>query len=283
MLDLSVKHPSTINLVLWRGAVTAPFLSEKFSVAPFDRAVVSWNGNGDAVCELEGCGGRLDVDTLILEEPAESFRIRVTPEANNTHAHQCFVCLAAATFWKHGEVPAYSEVRSEAWGKVLPVPERSQMIEGPHSSRICSPTSVAMVLEFHGYRFTTREVADGAYDFAHQIYGNWPLNTLNAHRLSGLPCYVRRGTGLHDLEAEIAAGRPVVIGHRWKEGELSGAPLRTSNGHLIVVVGFTESGDAVVNDPAGLPGAVRRVYRRRELQHTWLENASGIMYVIGDA
>jgi len=136
-----------------------------------------------------------------------------------------------------------------------------------------------MVLEFHGIRKSTREVADGVFDHAAGIYGNWAFNTAYSHRVSGLETYVQRGASLECLEEEIALGRPVVISHRWRPGDLEGAPLPESDGHLLVVVGFTAQGDVVVNDPAGRPGSVRRVYRRPQIVRTWLERGRGIMYV----
>ena len=86
--------------------------------------------------------------------------------------------------------------------------------------------------------------------------------------------------GFAAVEREIAAGRPVVLSHNWRPGQLSGAPVSGSGGHLIVVVGFTERGDVVVNDPAARPGGVRRVYRRGELFGTWQNNGGGIAYRI---
>jgi len=226
------------------------------------------------------------VDTLVLPTPARAFCVHVDAAPGTT------VTLIAVTHWKEGESNALpadcgpvltAQAAGEgrpAWGKVLPVPERSQFAEEQDAAAICSPTSVAMVLEFHGFQKSTREVADGVYDHAARIYGNWPFNTAYAHRVSGLETLVRRGTSWGCLEAEIAAGRPAIISHKWRAGELDGAPLPQSDGHLIVVAGFTQDGDVVANDPAGRPDAVRRVYKRRQIYRTWLERGSGIMYLL---
>jgi uncharacterized protein YvpB len=215
------------------------------------------------------------VDTLVLPQSASSFRFAVHPEPG------AVVTLVAVAHWLHASglpSPAAS-LPSPAWGRILSVPERSQFSEPEDAGSLCSPTSVAMVLEFHGIRRPTRDIAAAVYDHAARIYGNWPFNTAAAHRLSGLESFVARGTSLGDLEAEIAAGRPVIISHKWQPGDLDGAPIPSSDGHLLVVVGFTASGDVAVNDPAGQPGSVRRVYPRRQIHATWLERASGIMYV----
>ncbi|MCY3023345.1 MAG: peptidase C39 family protein [Planctomycetota bacterium] len=246
------------HLVLWRGRATEGVASPEYVVAPFDRAVLSWNASGPCICELEANGERHCMG-LWGGKP----RSRAT----------AFVATDTLTCPR---IPR----RPRAWGKVLAVPEHSQFSEKKDARRICSPTAVAMVLEYHGVRKSTRAVARGVYDHAAKIYGNWPFNTAYAHSVSGLETFVQRGTGIEDLEKEIAARRPAIVSHKWRTGELDGAPLPASDGHLIVVVGFTENGDVVVNDPAGQPGAVRRVYKRRQIERTWLERGDGIMYVM---
>jgi hypothetical protein len=277
------------RLTIWRGPAGAAFTSGLYTVAPFDRAVLSWNATGAASFELQAGGAwhlmgnwgerpssaktsRVDVDTLVLPSPERSFRFRVTPAAGSV------VTLVAVAHWKEEERAPFSARPSPAWGRVLDVPRRSQRVEAKDPGEICSPTSVSMVLEHHGIRKTTREVADGVFDHGEKIYGNWPFNTAYAHRVSGLEAFVAGGCGLEDLEAEIAAGRPVVLSHRWNKGDLDGAPIASSNGHLIVVAGFTEKGDAVVNDPAAPPESVRRVYARAQLHATWTRRASGVAY-----
>ena len=285
----SVEHHD--HLLLWPGVADREFSSPEYAVAPFDRAVLSWNATGAADFELEVDGVKhtmgkwgerpesrktaaVDIDTLVLKSPAKSFRFHLHP------APGARVTLAAVTYWISRERRPYSEIRSAAWGKVLEVPERSQMCETKDPGAICSPASVAMVLEYYGTKRTTREVADGVFDHAGKIYGNWPFNTAYAGRDGKFTAYVRRGSGIEDLEAEIAAGRPVIIGHGWRAGELDRAPIAESAGHLITIVGFSAQGDIVVNDPAGQPGSVRRVYNRRQIYETWLGRASGIMYMV---
>jgi hypothetical protein len=276
---------------VWRGRATGEFVTPEARVAPFDRAVLSWNANGPAAFELDVEGRRylmgrwgdrpasartadVDVDTLVLKSPATSFRVRAAAEPGTE------VTLLAVATWRSGERRPFAARRSPAWGKTLAVPERSQRGEARDSGEICSPTSLAMVLEFHGTARPTREVCEGVYDHGARIYGNWPFNTAHAHRLSGLEAYVVRAGGFEELEEEIVAGRPVILSHRWKAGDLDGAPIRESDGHLVVVAGFTEAGDLVVHDPAAPEGSVRRVYKRRQVYTTWLERGPGIAYVV---
>jgi uncharacterized protein YvpB len=294
------------TLTVWRPerALQGPATHESrvYEVAEFDQAVPSWNGSGEFTVELRvrtggtwqpwavlGRWGReprsvkhagggdldVDVDTLVSKKPARAFQVRLTLEKGAE------VRLVAVTHWSKKNVRPLSGKESPAWGRILDVPERSQTVEDRKiAGEICSPTSIAMVLEYHGVKLPTREVADGVFDHGAKLYGNWPFNTAYAASKANVEAYVLRGTGIEDLETEIAAGRPVVLSHRWKKGDLSDAPIPSSDGHLIVVVGFTKEGDVVVNDPAAKPGTVRRTYRRAELYTTWLERASGIVYIL---
>lgn len=294
------RRVSSETLDLWRTALRGPaeFTSPEVSVAEFDRAVVSWNATGSVRIEFRIRGGEwhlmgewgpdprsaktdsVDVDTFVAKESATAFQFRLTL------AEGAEVTLVAVTHWKEGERNPLGARPSAAWGRILQVPERSQLVEDERiRGEICSPTSVSMALEFHGFKFTTREVADGVFDHGAKIYGNWPFNAAHAHVASKgkLEAYVLHGRGIEDIEAEIAAGRPVVLSHRWKKGDLTGAPIESSNGHLILVIGFTMDGDVVVNDPAAKPGTIRRVYKRAELYTTWLERASGILYILRPA
>jgi hypothetical protein len=48
-------------------------------------------------------------------------------------------------------------------------------------------------------------------------------------------------------------------------------------------VGFTASGDVVVNDPAASARAgVRRTYHRGQFEDAWIPRSGGLVYVIHD-
>ncbi len=295
------------------GAATAGE-SPEVRVAPFERAVLSWNGEGDWRLEMRLLVGgawtpyaplgaltrdgrqrsatraeeslslpkdaraSLEVDTLVVRgrEPATAFQVRARGEGD--------LRVLTVTHYRrddrrYTDRPAVPGV----WGVTLPVPERRQRdVEDPRiSGDVCSPTSLGMVLEYHGRRHRTLDLAQAARDTAAGIYGNWPCNTGVAARLLGGWAAVAKMAGFDEVEREIAARRPVILSHRWERGDLTGAPVSRSNGHLIVAVGFTESGDVVVNDPAARQNeSPRRVYRRRELFKTWQERGEGIAYLI---
>ncbi|MDI3406577.1 peptidase C39 family protein [Streptomyces cavernicola] len=158
----------------------------------------------------------------------------------------------------------------------------------------CSPTSSQMILEFWGRKPTAEQLAwvnpDFAdpqvchaarftYDYQYEGCGNWPFNAAYAATYDDMQAVVTRLGSLTDLETLIAAGIPAITSQSFLEKELTGAGYGTA-GHLMTVIGFTESGDVIANDPASKDNeAVRRVYKRREWENIWLRtkryNADG--------
>ena len=69
--------------------------------------------------------------------------------------------------------------------------------------------------------------------------------------------------------------------YAWGHGDLTGAPIPTSNGHLTVLVGFDSAGNPVINDPAAASDEdVQRTYSRAELETLWLQHSGGTVYAI---
>ena len=121
------------------------------------------------------------------------------------------------------------------------------------------------------------------YDSDYEGTGNWAFNTAYAAPRVG-KAFVTRLRSLREAEAFIAAGIPIVASISYGRGELTGSAVSSSNGHLLVIVGFTRSGDVVVNDPASTTRAgVRRTYDRGEFENAWLPTSGGTVYVIHDA
>ena len=169
----------------------------------------------------------------------------------------------------------------------------------------CSPTRPTMVLRYYdalprapayswvrdGYPDpVVAHVARVTYDTAFGGTGNWPFNTAYAAPATG-SAFVTRLRSLREAERFIAAGIPLVASVRSASGELRGAPISSTNGHLLVVVGFTRSGDVVVNDPAASSSSgVRRTYDRGQFEDAWLKRyasgsggSGGLVYVVHDA
>src|SRR6185503_4864352 len=111
----------------------------------------------------------------------------------------------------------------------------------------------------------------------------------------GLRAHVTRLRSLTELERYVARGVPVITSQSFREDELDGAGYGTA-GHIMVVVGFTEAGDVIANDPASSSNeTVRHVYRRAQFETIWLRTKSydadgsvaggsgGIVYLIEPA
>jgi hypothetical protein len=149
----------------------------------------------------------------------------------------------------------------------------------------CSPTSTSMVLGYWGIEPgpcepRVRDTVAGVYDWIYDGHGNWPFNTAYAAS-RGLEAYVERFTSLDALEPWIKAGVPVVMSIAWNKNDLDGAPVASSSGHLIVLVGFDDAGNPVVNDPAAATNEdVRITYNRQQLETVWLSNSGGTVYLI---
>jgi hypothetical protein len=180
------------------------------------------------------------------------------------------------------------------WGTNLPVPQRSQMLPqytglgfGGGGEVWCSPTSTSMVLAYWsnvlGQSSLNQTVPDAArdtYDYAYDGTGNWPNNTAYAANF-GLTGFVTRMYSVSQVEQWIKAGVPIVISVAFNNGQLPGEPVKKSGGHLLVVRGFTASGDVITNDPAASTDAgVQIVYSRSNLETVWQNGSNGTAYVI---
>ena len=179
-----------------------------------------------------------------------------------------------------------------AWGTELRVPPYSQNVHSGEYPEYdgggeawCSPTSTEMVVEYYGFKPSRQDLAwvnpeyqdpqvdqaaRSTYDYEYEGAGNWPFNTAYAASYLGLDARVTRLHSLDEVERFIKAGIPVVTSQSFLAEELDGANYGTS-GHLFVIVGFTATGDVIVNDPASSSNdVVRNVYKRSQFEQIWL-------------
>ncbi|MCX6908071.1 MAG: C39 family peptidase [Verrucomicrobia bacterium] len=228
----------------------------------------SVNGQRDA-------DGDVKTDTLVLKRPAQCVQLRITFVGldGKTQPRLRFLGLS---FLDSGVTASARPPNCAAWGRVIDVPRRSQVPFGKRQGW-CSPTSVSMVLA-HWAKALGRsdldisvpETARGVFDRNWPGTGNWAFNTAFAGRFHGLRACVARLNDIADLEDWIVRGAPPVVSVSYSR--LYGGNRKENDGHLIVVVGFTKTGDVVANDPwtrLDRSQAVRRTVFRKNFMVAW--------------
>ncbi len=164
--------------------------------------------------------------------------------------------------------------------KLIQVPRRAQLPYENIGRVICSPTSVAMVLDHYGIDIPTLKVAQGAKDNGTSIYGNWAYNVAYASE-QNLRSYVKYCKDFGDILENLDQDVPIVASILIKDkDELKGSIQAYPSGHLLVVTGY-EVIDEIpyvhVNDPASNDDeSVARKYRIEEFLNAW----KNVIYVI---
>ncbi|HEV7536784.1 MAG TPA: C39 family peptidase [Acidimicrobiia bacterium] len=228
----------------------------------------------------------LATDTLVIADgrpAAEALQVKVRFMAARPDAVPTLRLAAVAVTTAPPKPVAAPAGDPARWNRVLDVAACTQSYPDGGEGW-CSPTSTSMVVGYWAHDTgpcepRVRAAVDGVYDWVYDGHGNWPFNTAYA-ATRGLEAWVTRFRSLAEAEPWIAAGVPVIISYSWKPGELTGAPVRSSDGHLGVLVGFDGHGDPVVNDPAGKGDAgLRRTYQRAELENVWVGHSGGTAYL----
>jgi hypothetical protein len=172
------------------------------------------------------------------------------------------------------------------WNTLVDIPEYSQMVYPDGGEVWCSPTSTSMVLaDLDNYTGPpeprVRASVEGVFDWIYDGHGNWPFNTAYAASGGVYEGYVARFTSLESAERFVAAGVPVIMSIAWGNGDLTFSDIDSTNGHLLVLVGFDAVGNLIVHDPASPQDAtVQRTYLRAEFEPLWLQASGGTVYLI---
>ncbi len=212
--------------------------------------------------------------------------------------------LDAITTMTSELIPAYAGTSEFTLGRQveLAVPAYAQNIHageypeyGGGGEVWCSPTSTAMVMRYFGAHHSPSaadlagivapngdpqvdHAAMNVWDYTYEGAGNWPFNAAYAHTY-GLDAFVTRLRSLQEVERFVEAGIPVVTSLSWDLEEMPEAGYDT-NGHLLVIIGFTEEGHPILNDPASNSNDnVRSIYTRENFEKVWQESTGGVAYV----
>lgn len=217
-----------------------------------------------------------DVDQFATSEAVEGVRMRVrlrTSDLDRLLAAPRLVALSAS------DLAPVEEEDTSGRSVALVVPAESQMEQAANlRHRVCSPTSLAMVLAYWGAKAEVEALAASTLHPGLDMYGVWPAAIHVAGRY-GVAGYLLRfphwAAAAWCLERRI----PIIASVRYAAGELTGAAIAATDGHLLVLAG-REGDEVLVNDPAAATREeVSRRYPLSEIRSVWLDR-TGVGYVL---
>lgn len=238
----------------------------------------SWSENK----KRHGCSGQADLfgsmhtDTLLLNQPSDTFQYRMVFSGKES-VLRLFHVTTHLPIKDQENFTVVSEKKINS--DLLFIKPISQM-EIKDGANWCSPVCLAMVLSYFDISIAVEDIVLKVFDSIWSGTGNWPFNTAFIGTL-GLQGYIRYLDNLNEAEKFIKEKVPLILSIKWSKGELAGAPLESSFGHLVVLCGFDEAGNPIVNDPAASSTEkVKRTYNRSEFEKCWLNHSGGIAYII---
>ena len=163
---------------------------------------------------------------------------------------------------------------------ILNVPYYPQTDNYTNAERTCNSSACAMCLEY--FKPGTLKGAQGDDAYIRKVFaiGDTTDHGVQTQVLAsyGIQWSFSYNLSFADLDKSLSASKPVVIGilHR---GSLS----NPTGGHMVVVIGKTQNGDYVVNDPYGslndgYTGDVYNgkgaIYKKSDLSARWCPNGN---------
>lgn len=284
----------------WSNWLSWGYWSASAFTGPDGKTMLAGSAPGD---KAEDVLAKVDTDELYVKgkagETADRFQYRLTLHGADSGTPKVYLVAGTIRNSLKGQTIAKTVAPGEPdltkLDKDLDVPTYSQYLRhSAISGSICSPTSVAMALGYHGVDVSPEEAAWGVNDYEGDMFGNWPFNTAYASA-QGLTAYVEYGTpgeGVdpwYAVKREINAGNPVIVSVRYRkpgvmsssEPEVEGVPIDSTSGHLVLIRGFTwKDGKeyVIVNDSAARKlDEVRRLYPADQFFKAWTKK---VMYVI---
>ena len=227
----------------------------------------------------------LDTDTVSVAGPgAAAFQLRVFLYSDKPAATPAVRLLSASV-----RLARAAASTGDPMNRSVPVPAYSQSIRDPRIAGVmCSPTTIAMLMNRYGEDLLPEETALACYDSTYGGFGNWSFTTALAG-CYGYECYARF-TDIAALKQEIKHGYACGVSVRYtnnattaaeKHLPLVGGTTGTTEGHLLVVRGFSVEEDGtefvLVNDSfSSCDAAAQRRYRLSEFSAAW----NGMAYIL---
>ena len=155
----------------------------------------------------------------------------------------------------------------------------SQMLaEDGLRQRICSPTSLAMVLGAKGRDALWSRLVSACFDARSNLYGVWPL-AISAAASEGALASVETVCSWEPVRALLEHDVAIVASIRFGPGELPGSPMPSTGGHLVVVTGVDEEGVHVLDPAAERDEDVLRRYDLAAFSRAWFAYR-GAAYIV---
>ena len=286
-----------------RGTTTKWYTMGRWAFGDGDIQRTSVGGQGDA-------DGFVSIDTFFAKDhPLTSYQLRVTlNRVAGSSATPRLTRIGAVASDPINSNPYVPSATTMTKAIDLRVPSYSQEIHAGEYPQFdgggeawCSPTSTSMVVAYWGrgparsdYAYVYADypnvvdpwvdyAARYTFDYHYDGAGNWPFNTAYAAHF-GLEAEVTQLHSLAEAEQFIKAGIPLVASIAFEPNKLDGFLFRGTDGHLLVIGGFTAGGDVISYDPASASDAtVRHVYDRAQFEKAWMSASGGIVYVIHPA
>jgi hypothetical protein len=292
--QIRTEFPITELLPSWN-VITPEQTGVVFHVRTRDQATARWSpwlhiGQWGRVNDKSSVGrcafGYIDDDTLKLNRPADMYELRATLQSFGRSLKLTpAIRRITVAYSGPGENSAWARATTpdpgpvERWARDIPVPFITQQHNDfAVTGMTCSPTSVSMVLNYHGIHCPTMENVLATWDDHNEMFGNWANNTQRASEL-GMDAWLQRFRNWDQVKAMIAQGQPVVASIMFEKGTYPDHPYDDSTGgHLIVIRGFKPDGTVIVNDPGTRKGEAT-LWPAGGLVHAWFGHG-GVGYVI---
>lgn len=216
------------------------------------------------------------VDVLQLKKPAQAYRFRLTI-GGEAALPAVTVCLTDANAEYDPCCILPPEGKREL--TVEPISQMRLNVAEKDQIRLCSPTSLTMALNALSIETDPLETAQAVYDDKAAIYGNWTFNTAYACRM-GADAFVTRFQRLSQLKDFLKKGSFVLASIAYKRGELAGAAVKQTPGHLVLICGWEEGRIRVADPAAQFTKEVIRYYNAEEFARAWLVRKRGLAYIV---
>lgn len=210
---------------------------------------------------------------------ADAFRIKIKAHEGAVLADLRLLSVSISDFSKFK--PEYYRKINYKSILIKAVPKISQFaLNHEDSSRICSPTSITMLLGYLSKKdFDPIKVSKGSFDDGLGVYGSWPFNVAHAFEL--FPQYnfrVLRLRSFMDIYLSLKKHLPVIVSIR---GPINGGAKPYESGHLIIVVGWdNKTKSVIVHDPAfEKHKKVIKKYRIKDFLKAW-EKSNRLAYIV---